>query len=214
MKTEDYWLKKQLEREEKYNRLADEELRRKIKKYYEKALREIEKEIAAVYGRFAVDNKLSNEAARKLLTSDEFRVWRMTLREYVKAAETDSAILRELNILAAKSKLSRLETLYARTLMEVAELSKDLEGEMNLFLSKAYLESRYQNLYDYHKTTGLLTPPAAVDNSQVEKVLKAAWSGENYSSRIRKNGKKLAILFVFRYFCAHFVIFIDISVIF
>lgn len=191
MNSKDYWKRRQLEREQKFNDLIEKDLDRIIKFYYEQSLLKIQKDIAALYAQYAVENKLSMSEAKRLIRGKEFSQWRMTLQEYVKAAKNDSDILKELNTLAMRSRISRFEALHARTMMEVADLCEKLEKWENAFQYRAYTEHLYGNLYDIHKTEGLNTPPVAVDKKHVEEILTTPWSGKNYSQRIWKNGRKL-----------------------
>ena len=191
MNTQDYWKRRTLEREQLWNDLIDRDLDRIIKFYYEQSLLKIQKDIAALYAQFAVENKLSMSEAKRLIRGSEFSQWRMTLQEYVKAAKNDSDILKELNTLAMRSRISRIEALHARTMMEVADLCEKMNQWENSFQYRAYIEHLYGNLYDYHKTIGLNTPPVAVDKKHVENILTTPWIGDNYSKRIWKNGRKL-----------------------
>lgn len=191
MNSKDYWKRRQLEREQKFNDLISRDLDRIIKFYYEQSLLKIQKDIAALYAQYAVENKLSMSEAKRLIRGSEFSQWRMTLQEYVKAAKNDSDILKELNTLAMRSRISRIEALHARTMMEVADLCEKMEKWQDAFQYRAYIEHLYGNLYDYHKTIGLNTPPVAVDKKHVEEILTTPWSGKNYSQRIWNNGRKL-----------------------
>ena len=191
MKNEKYWRDRQIEREQHWYDLATQALNEEIKLYYQQSLEKIQRDIASLYARFGVENKLSPAEARRLIRGEEFRVWRKTLEEYVKDAKRDSAILKELNTLAMRSRISRLEALHARTLMEIADLCEKLNQFEDAFQYRAYLANFYGNLYDIHRTVGLTTPPVAVDKNQAEKVIRTAWSGANYSSRIWKNGVRL-----------------------
>ncbi len=191
MKKENYWRERAIEREQHWNDMATRELREKVKQYYEQTLDKIQRDVAALYAKYAGENGLTMTEARRLIRGDEYKVWRMTLEEYVKAARNDSAILRELNTLAMRSKISRYEALHARTLMEIADLCDKLEKFEDSFQYRAYVANLYGNLYDIHKQYGLVTPPVAVDKKQAEKVIRTAWSGNNYSTLIWKNGTKL-----------------------
>lgn len=186
-----YWRERALERELRWNDIATEKLEREIKFYYQQSLEKIRRDIESLYARYANENGLSMAEARRLIRGDEFTVWRMTLEEYVKAAKNDSEILKELNTLAMRSRISRFEALHARTMMEIADLCEKLEKFEDALQYRAYVQNYYGNLYDIHKEYGLTTPPVIVDKNQAEKVLRTAWSGANYSQRIWKNGRKL-----------------------
>lgn len=191
MDSRNYWRRRQLEREQHWYDITTQKLNDEVKLYYQQSLDKIQRDIAALYARFGTENKLSPAEARRLIRGDEFKVWRMTLEEYVKAAKGDSAILKELNTLAMRSRISRFEALHARTLMELADLCEKLNQFEDAFQYRAYIANYYGNLYDIHRQYGLSTPPVAVDKNQAEKVIRNTWSGANYSTRIWKNGAKL-----------------------
>ena len=190
MNSQDYWKLRQIEREKKWHELTTQELKT-LKKYYISAGKEIEKEIALLYAKFARENRLPPEEARRLIRGEEFKTWRMTLQEYVAKSKADPKLLRELNTLAMRSRISRIEAIHGRTLMELARLSERLQETADAHFYLAYVENYYQNVYDYHKTIGLPQPPASLDAKRVESVLQTAWNGKNYSARIWANRTKL-----------------------
>ena len=191
MENKRYWRDRAIEREQHWYDLTTQALNEEVKLYYQHSLEKIQRDIASLYARFGAENKLSPAEARRLIRGDEFKVWRKTLEEYVQAAKNDSAILKELNTLAMRSRISRFESLHARTLMEIADLCEKLNQFEDSFQYRAYLANYYGTLYDIHRQYGLSTPPVAVDKNQAEKVIRTDWSGANYSSRIWKNGEKL-----------------------
>ena len=192
MTSREYWRKRAIEREAFFTEHVGADLSLEIKRLYEKALPEIEKNIAALYGKFAGENVLTMAEARRLIRGKEFRQWRMSLLEYVKAAKFDSKILKELNTLAMRKRINRLEMLHAQTLQEIATLADKVDHKVESIFTRAYLDARYENLYDIQREVGLKTPPVAVDSAQVRQALLTPWSGKNYSQRIWRNAEKLA----------------------
>ncbi len=193
MNYEGYWRDRALEREKHWYDLTTRELNEEVKAYFEQSLEKICREIESLYARYAEENKLTMSEARRLIRGKEFRVWRRSLEEYVELSKSDSDILKELNTLAMRSRITRLDALHARTLMEVADLCEKLEKFEDSHQYKAYVENYYGSLYDIHKKVGLSTPPVIVNSAQVSKVIRTVWSGGNYSARIWKNGEKLAL---------------------
>ena len=147
-----------------------------------------------LYARFANDNGLDMVEAQRLLMGQEYRTWRMDIEDYVKEiqANGDNELLRELNTLAMRSRITRLDKLYADTLVEVGKLSKDVRAAMDKFLPSAYKDFYYHDLYDIGQKRGLIHPVSRVDAGALENVIRTPWSGKNYSARIWKNGEKLA----------------------
>ena len=192
--TEKYWKKRQEELEKKWDKKSRAEIEQELKAYYEQSLAHIEKDISALYQRFATDNGMDMAAAQQLLTGKEYRVWRMDIAEYVKEinATGNPELLRELNTLAMRSRITRLDALRAGTLKEMALLSKKTEKAMKEFLKSEYKDFYYHGLYEIGKKRGLEGAVSLVDGDKLERVLRVPWSGKNYSKRIWSNGAKLA----------------------
>ena len=192
--TEKYWKKRQEELEKKWDKKSRAEIEQELKAYYEQSLAHIEKDISALYQRFATDNGIDMAAAQQLLTGKEYRVWRMDLAEYVKEinATGNQELLRELNTLAMRSRITRLDALRAGTLKEMALLSQKTEKAMKEFLKSGYEDFYYHGLYEIGKKRGLQGAVSLVDGEKLERVLRVPWSGKNYSKRIWTNGAKLA----------------------
>ena len=192
--TEKYWKKRQEELEKKWDKKSRAEIEQELKAYYEQSLAHIEKDISALYQRFATDNGMDMAAAQQLLTGKEYRVWRMDLDEYVKEinATGSSELQRELNTLAMRSRITRLDALRAGTLKEMARLSEKSEAALKEFLKSGYEDFYYHGLYEIGKKRGLKGAVSLVDGEKLERVLRVPWSGKNYSKRIWSNNAKLA----------------------
>lgn len=193
MDSEAYWAKRSEEREAAWQLKSRETLEKKLAAYYEASLDHIQRNIDALYGRFAKDNALPMEEARKLLTGKEYRTWRMSLEEYVAQIDAgDKMLERELNTLAMRSRISRLDKLYSETLMELDGLGRKMRDRMDGFLGDAYKDNYYRGLYEIGHVGKALPAISQVDSKSVEAVLRTPWSGKNYSARIWKNQKQLA----------------------
>ena len=192
--TEKYWKKRQEELEKKWDKKSRAEIEQELKAYYEQSLAHIEKDISALYQRFATDNGMDMLAAQQLLTGKEYRVWRMDLDEYVKEinATGSSELQRELNTLAMRSRITRLDALRAGTLKEMARLSEKSEAALKEFLKSGYEDFYYHGLYEIGKKRGLQGAVSLVDGEKLERILRVPWSGKNYSKRIWSNNAKLA----------------------
>lgn len=192
MDSEKYWAKRADERERYWYRKSQETIEKELARYYASSLDEIQKDIQALYGRFARDNKLSITDARKLLQGQEFRKWRYSIDTYVKKINAgETGLLKELNTLAMRSRISRLDKLYSDTLMELDSLGRKTNSAMRSFLTEAYKDNYYHGMYAIGKTIGLQAPRVVVSSQSLEDVLKTRWSGKNYSERIWKNQKLL-----------------------
>lgn len=192
MNSEKYWARRADARERAWHKKSQETIEKELARYYARSLAEIQKDIQALYGRFAADNHLSQVEARKLLQGQEFREWRYTIQEYVKRINAgNTGLLKELNTLAMRSRISRLDKLYSDTVMELDSLGRKTSASMKKFLSDAYKDNYYQSMYEIGRTVGLKSPRVVVPSKSLEDVLRDRWSGKNYSERIWKNQKLL-----------------------
>lgn len=190
---EKYWQRRNEELEAEWFKRSQREIEKELAAYYAQALRHIEKDINDLYTRFSIDNSMNMVAVQRLLQGDEFRTWRMDMKEYLDSIEKtgDKKLLLELNTLAMRSRISRLDKLRAETYVEFSKLAEKFGRSMDKFLPSAYKDFYYRNLFEIGRTQGLDTTPVKVDSKEIEKVLRAPWSGKNYSERIWGNQERL-----------------------
>lgn len=193
MGADSYWARRSVEREEEWNRKSRETIEKELASHYERSAQRIQAQIEQLYGKFATDNGVSITEARKLINGNEFRIWRKDIEEYIaEYKETGNPkTLLELNTLAMRSRISRLDKLYGDTLIELDKLGQKTDATITGFLKDAYKDNRLHSAYELAKR-GQGPLSVAVDNKQVEHVLRTPWSGKNYSERIWKNSDKLA----------------------
>lgn len=188
---EAYWAARAAAYEEAWHKKCQETIEMELAAYYEQALADIQRDIAALYGRFAKDNKLSMAEAHRLLTGDEYLVWRMSMEEYLQGIENGSVLSEELDTLAMRSRISRLDKLYAETLKALDRLGRKTEDRMTDFLMEAYKDRFYHGIYDVAERTGIMKANVAIDDDTAQKIAAAPWSGKSYSRRIWKNDQQL-----------------------
>ena len=82
MKKKTYWQKRSEDRLLDLLDSADSVVL-KLGRYYDKASKDTDKSIKSLYGRFMSDNMVSASKAQELIKGEEFRVWRMTMEEYL-----------------------------------------------------------------------------------------------------------------------------------
>lgn len=135
-----------------------------------------------------------------LIKGDEYKDWRFSMEEYLQRikATGDEALLLELNTLAMRKRINRLEALEAEILAHSAILA-DVENEnIGDFLEKGLNDSYYKGMYDEYlqkdpKTLDLMANNhIKLSKDRVNKVLTLPWSGDNYSSNIWKSSYFIA----------------------
>ncbi len=191
-KNRDYWEERQVKREAKaFTTIQDIEKEYKIA--LEKAKQDINKEISRITTTYMNDNILNYNEALKLLKGDDYKVWKKDLHDYIKeyknllkTAPLDAQKLYlEIEILSAKSRISRLDTLKAQIDMEFTKLIFGVEETGKNALNSVYRDT-------FIEVTKDLGINPVVSRDKIKTVLDKPWSGANFSQRLWSNTDKLA----------------------
>ena len=191
-KNRDYWEERQVKREAKaFTTIQDIEKEYKIA--LEKAKQNINKELSRIGTTYMKDNNLNYHDALKLLKGDEYKVWKKDLHEYMaeynkllKTAPLEAKKLYlEIETLAARSRLSHLDSLKAQVDMEMVKLIFGVEDSAKNALTSVYRDT-------FIEVTKDLGINAIVSRDKIKAVLDRPWSGSNFSQRIWSNADKLA----------------------
>ena len=186
-----YWEKRE---EEKLNKGIKDcnKLAKELQSHYKKAYKEIEKEINNLFEKYAKDNELTYAEASKYLTSDEFKIWRTDIKGYLEMIEDNPEILLELNTLAMKSRITRLEALQYEIYKILNELTQTAAESTTELLTDTLKDNYNRNVFNISKKAGFVANFSGIDNKTIERVLSYPWSGANYSDRIWDNKKQLS----------------------
>lgn len=187
-----YWNKRAEEREKEWTSQSKKKLEKQVRKIYLKALKDIQEKLNALYGKYADENDLTLQEAKKMISDDDYTVWRMDIEEYVKKAETDSEILKELNTLAMRSRISRLDKLQSEILMALQKMGIEYDNTLETYLGDALKNSYYHTTFDIAKGIDILFPVAELKKKTIKNILREPWSGKQFSKRIWSNTNKLA----------------------
>lgn len=185
MNSRDYWEKR--EREKLNEQLKDVEVvEKKLKIEFEKAAKAIEKDINNLFFKYAKDNQLTYTEASRLLTSKEFNKWKYDLKTYVNLIEktADDKLLLELNTLAMKSRISRLEELKYQIDKYLNKTYDDMYYRTTNLLRDSVSENYYKTIYNIQQYIGVEISFSKLDEKLIKDVLMYPWSGKNYSQRI------------------------------
>lgn len=191
MNSAEYWERRLIE--ERANAIKDEaKIRKKVDKLYRDTFKEIEKDIMTLFKKYASENNLTYKEATMYLTSREFSEWRMDLNEYIELIEKtgDERLLLELNTLAMKSRISRLEQLSYQVNKSISgnfeHINKTVEELMTRSVSEAYSQSSQDINFLYKKNVG-----GTIARQKVRDILIQPWSGSTFSEDIWGNRDKL-----------------------
>ena len=191
-KNRDYWEERQVKREAKaFSTIQDIEKEYKIA--LEKAKQNINKELSRIGTTYMKDNNLSYHDALKLLKGDEYKVWKKDLHDYMaeynkllKTAPLEAKKLYlEIETLAARSRMSHLDSLKAQVDMEMVKLIFGVEDSAKNALTSVYRDT-------FIEVTEDLGINAIVSRDKIKAVLDRPWSGANFSERLWSNTDKLA----------------------
>lgn len=191
-KNRDYWEERQVKREAKaFNTIQDIEKEYKIA--LEKAKQNINKELSRIGTTYMKDNNLSYHDALKLLKGDEYKVWKKDLHDYMneynkllKTAPLEAKKLYlEIETLAARSRMSHLDSLRAQVDMELIKVSTGIDETAKNTLTSIYRDT-------FTEVTKDLGVNVIVSKDKIKAVLDRPWSGANFSERLWSNTDKLA----------------------
>src|SRR5690606_36049723 len=170
-----------------------DEYAEKLLKEYRRAIRSIQKDLEVFYARYAENNEITMDVARKLLTSKELNEFKITLEEFIEKAKSnaDRRWTRELNNIYYRTRISRLEALLVQVRQQIEMLTGSVQKGAESLLGGVYEDTYYRTLYEVQKGVGIGVSFAKIDTQAIEKVLQTKWLGENYSQRIWNNRDKL-----------------------
>src|SRR5690606_35483211 len=192
MRSREYWQRRSEQIAKLQYRKADEYIA-KLLKEYQRAIRSIERDMESFFARYAVENEVTMDEARKLLTRDELNEFRMTLDEFIEKAKNnaDGRWTKQLNETYYRTRISRLEALLIQIKQQIEMLTGSVQKGAESLLGGIYEDTYYRTLYEVQRGTGIGVTFAKIDTPAIEKVLQTKWIGENYSQRIWRNRDKL-----------------------
>ena len=192
LSNEEYWSKREAYKLKKG--LKDlKKIEKELVNEYKKAMNEIGKEISNLFYKYAKDNNLSYSDAKKYLNSSEFKEFKRDLKSYMKLIEEtgDEELLLELNTLAMKSRISRLEEMFYQCGKYINEVYESTNKRLQIAYSSTIKDNYYQTIYDIHKAIGVGVSFSYIDNDMIKEILAFPWSGRHYSQRLWSNRTKL-----------------------
>lgn len=161
---------------------------------YDEAANQIETSIDALFGRYATNNALSLAEAQKLLSGQEYSVWKKSIEEYflqLKVNPADSKTLMELNTLAMKGQISRQEQMLSNVYRNMATLADKSASGLDTLLGDVLRVNSYQTMFHAQKAAGLAFGVPRIDEKLVRQVLDYPWAQKKFSKAVWDNVDKL-----------------------
>ena len=188
MKNSKYWQKRFEQIEDSSNRIASQ-VAKETEKMFQDAEKEIEKEISVWYQRFATNNGIKIQDAKKLLKSDELKELKWSIEEYIKYGhenELNEQWMKELENASAKYHISRLEALKLQTRQTIEALYNNEEKVVSTMVERVYSDGYYHSIFEIQKGFGIGWDIGAIDQNKLKTIISKPWAtdGKNFSDRI------------------------------
>lgn len=191
----EYWIKR-FEELEKAQLLNEAKYVTELQETYEKALSSVKKEINNWLVRFAVNNQISMQEAKKWLNTQELKELKWDIDEYIKYGQENGIDLiwkKELENASAKVHISRLEALEMQIQQEIEKLCYNEQQTTNDFIIETYRNTYYKTAYEIQKGSNIAFKFATLNVEAIQKIISKPWTSDEqtFSDRIWKNKKAL-----------------------
>lgn len=191
----EYWIKR-FEELEKAQLLNDAKYVTELQEIYEQTLASIKKEINNWLVRFAVNNQISMQEAKKWLNIQELKELKWDVNEYIKYGHENGIDLiwkKQLENASAKVHISRLEALEIQIQQQIEKLYYNEEKATNDFIIQSYMDNYYKTAYELQKGSNVAFKVAALNIDAIQKIVSRPWTSDEqtFSDRIWKNKKAL-----------------------
>lgn len=197
MKNSDYW-KKRFEQLEKASHKKAETVYTSIENSYIQAQKEIESKINNWYVRFANNNQITINEAKKLLNSQELKEFKWDVQEYIKYGKENrinDMWMKELENASAKYHISRLESLKIQTQQSMEVLFGNQLDEIDKMIRNIYTDEYYHTMFEMQKgfNVGFNILSFNGRMNGLSKIIYKPWAVDekNFSERIWGNKTKL-----------------------
>jgi len=195
-KPNDYWekrsteLMKRLEKGTEYtiNSLID---------IYDKAIKNIDKEIRNIFKNYSKDAMLSKEVFEQLLSKKEsdihYKNLLYTINNNIKDEIIKDKMIAKYNAPAYNYRISRYEALKENIEMELVKLAELEQQATTERCVDTIKEAYYHNIYNIQKGLNLGFKFDLLNNKTINLLLNENWNNKaNFSERIWKNKNKLS----------------------
>lgn len=163
---------------------------KRINKAYDKAIKDINKDIDRVFYNYKTKSKLTDLEAKELLNSKVTKKELDNIREGINSIQ-DREIKRhmsaQLNANAYKARITRLEALKESININIKKVADVEVIESTKLYTNNIKKAYYSNAFTIQKGLGMGFNIAQMTTSTVQEMLKNVWSGKHYSKRIWGN---------------------------
>lgn len=167
-----------------------------IEKQYRQAQKQIEGQLSAWYQRFASNNGVTIQEARKMLTAKELAEFKWDINQYIQYGQ-ENAIngiwVKQLENASARYHISRLEALKIHIQQSLEVMFGNQLDSIDSSMREIYKSGYYHTAFEIQKGVGVGWDFATLDDKTISKVINKPWAvdGKNFSERIWGNRQKL-----------------------
>lgn len=168
----------------------------RIEESFYQAQKEIENKINSWYVRFANNNEITINEAKKLLNSNELKEFKWDVQEYIKYGhenELNELWMKELENASTKYHISRLEALKIQTQQTMEKLFGNELDEVDNLTKNSYINNYFYTMFEYQKGFNVGFNVTNIDQNKLSKIVNKPWAVDekNFSERIWGNKTKL-----------------------
>lgn len=132
-------------------------------------------------GKYAKDNKIDLQTAKKLLDKSELKSFKGQLDEIIKFFKDNKQDTTQLKLLRAKLRISRLEELKTNIQYELGKLASTNTEQMQDYFVDVYKEQYYKTMFDVEKNIGFKISFTKPDADLIQKAITKNYVLGNYS---------------------------------
>ena len=163
-----------------------------LKKEYDSAQKNLQKQMDDWYKKYADENGISPAQAKKKLTAAEQRQHAKDIDDFIAKAKTgDARYEQELRQRYITSRVSRLQALQDQAAVQLELLGKSQDVKTYKLLQGIYQDTYYRSLYSATSKIGINGRFDRFSTDAIEQICKTPWSGKSFSERIWGNNDKL-----------------------
>lgn len=173
---EEYWRNRELEHI-RNSILTDAQAAARLRAIHDNALRAVQEQIDAFYGRYADKTGISIEEARRRISRADVDAFQDKARLYVKEKNFTKRANEELRLYNVTMKINRLELLKKQIELELIAARSAEE----LFLFERFTAGARE---EYQRQSGILGMTVGADAKGLERIVNADFLGAKWSDRI------------------------------
>ena len=174
-----YWKNREHENIKKQIK-SDKVIAKKIKVNQKRAMRDIQKEIDAFYGKYASKEGITMEDARKRIAKHDVKAFQSKAKKYVKTKDFSPRANEELRLYNVTMKTNRLEALKADINLELVGMANK---EERIMLDSLHEHARQE----YKRQSGILGETLNFNEKNISKIVNSSFNNATWSERLWTN---------------------------